>query len=430
MFCKPQTAWARFPLPSQRLRPALRWSAVAPAPCRYCIGIRAHDKAYRVRSARHAMASTFPRCDWHWRFLCAKCGNARSFHAIAFCPRTKHLFCLDCAPEYRTAHKPFWGWAYHYRMHCPWGSEGHAALDRLEFDGRHPWQLDSSWKRAKHGMSPRADFGDRWSFRVEPLEAITEETSRASWDAAAGWWTSRYSARGDVNREWVIDPALFRLLGDVRGRRILDAGCGSGYLARLLAQRGAHVVGVDHSAKLLEVARREEEAKSLGLEFREADLAHLPFLGEGTFDLVVSNVVLQDVVAFDGVFRELYRVLRPGGRLLFSVTHPCFERPVPGTWLRDPLDSERIEEWRGLLLDRYFDRVALWSAPSARAAPMVGFHRTLEDYATASYSAGFLIRRMVEPTPSPEAVERKYREFADYQRVPLFLIVEAIRPAT
>jgi hypothetical protein len=59
---------------------------------------------------------------------------------------------------------------------------------------------------------------------------------------------------------------------------------------------------------------------------------------------------------------------------------------------------------------------------------MVGFHRTLGDYATALHDAGFLITRMEEPTPSVKAVERRYREFADYQRVPLFLIFEAIRP--
>jgi SAM-dependent methyltransferase len=136
---------------------------------------------------------------------------------------------------------------------------------------------------------------------------------------------------------------------------------------------------------------------------------------------------MQDVVALDRAFRELHRVVRPGGRMLFSITHPCFERPVPGTWLREPPDSERIEEWKGLLLDRYFDRVALCWAPAGEPA-MVGLHRTLEDYASAMHGAGFLIVRMEEPMPSERAVERMYRQFADYRRVPLFLIVEAIRP--
>lgn len=277
-------------------------------------------------------------------------------------------------------------------------------------------------------MSRRRDLRDRWSFRIEPIERISEAVSRASWDSAAGWWTSRYSARGDVNREWVIDPTLFRLLGDVRGRRILDAGCGSGYLARLLAAKGAKVVGVDHSSRLLEVARREEKREPLGVEFHKADLARLsPFAG-GAFDVVVSNVVMQDVVAFAKAFREFHRVLRAGGRLLFSVTHPCFERPVPGMWVREPPDSERIEEWRGLLLDRYYDRVALWWGPSGQP-PMVGFHRTLEDYVAALHGAGLLIARMEEPRPSAEAIDRMYRQFADYVRVPNFLIVEAVRPA-
>lgn len=226
----------------------------------------------------------------------------------------------------------------------------------------------------------------------------------------------------------MIDPALFRLLGDVKGRRVLDAGCGSGYLARLLAAKGAEVVGVDHSAQLLEIARREEKKEPLGVKYLKADLGRLSPLAEAVFDVVVSNVVLQDVVAFDDAFREFHRVLRPGGRLLFSVTHPCFERPVPGMWIREPPDTERIEEWRGLLLDRYYDRVALWWGPSGQP-PMVGFHRTLEDYTTALGAAGFLIARMEEPRPGPEAIERMYRQFADYLRVPNFLIVEALQPA-
>ena len=276
-------------------------------------------------------------------------------------------------------------------------------------------------------MSRKADIAERWSVRVEPLSGVTEKISRASWDAAAAWWTSRYGPLGDVNREWVIDPALFRLLGDVRGQRILDAGCGSGYFARLLASKGAKVVGVDHSPELLQIARSQESDRPLGLAFYVADLARLSRLADDTFDIVVSNVVLQDVVHFEEVFREIHRVLRPGGRLLFSVTHPCFERPIPGTWIREPPDSERIEEWRGLLVDRYYDRVAIWCGLSGRP-PIVGFHRTLEDYAAALTAAGFLIARMEEPTPGPEALEQMYREFADYLRVPLFLIVEAIRP--
>jgi SAM-dependent methyltransferase len=397
--------------------------------CHYCRHIRTHSRRFRMRAPRHALDSAFPRCDWHWRFECSVCRRARAFHGVAYCAQERKFFCLYCAPEHRAPRRSFWGWLYYYRLRCPWRREWHAALDRLEHEGRHPWQTNRTLERTKNGMSRKEEIVAGWSSRVEPLERISEEDSRRGWDALAEWWAAQYSARGDVNREWVIDPALFRLLGDVRGQRILDAGCGAGYLARLLAARGAKLVGVDQSAKLLSLARQEESRSPLGIEYLEGDLARLPALHDGAFDVIVSNVVMQDVLHFQEAFRELRRVLRPGGRLLFSITHPCFERPVPGTWLREPPDSERIEEWKGLLVDRYYDRVAVWWGPAGRE-PVVGFHRTLEDYATGLREAGFLIARLEEPVPSDDAVRRMYRHFADYRRVPLFLIVEAVRPKT
>ncbi|HEX9341135.1 MAG TPA: methyltransferase domain-containing protein [Thermoplasmata archaeon] len=353
------------------------------------------------------------------------CGKSRHFHGIAYCGREQRFFCLYCAPEHRAPRKPFWGWSYHYRLRCPWRSEWHAALDRLEYERRHPWQVKRSWQRARRGMSEDENIQASWSFRVQALEDVTEEDSRKGWDSVAEWWISRYTERGDVNREWVIDPALFRLLGDVRGRRILDAGCGTGYLARILAAKGAIVVGVDLSPKLLAAARKQEALEPLGVEYEEADLADLSRFGDGTFDVVVSNVVMQDVLRYREAFRELRRIIRPGGQLLFSVTHPCFERPIPGSWLREPPDTERVEEWRGLLVDRYYDRVAVWWGPAGKETA-VGFHRTLEDYVTALHDAGFFVVRMEEPVPSEDALQRMYREFADYSRVPLFLIIEAI----
>jgi 2-polyprenyl-3-methyl-5-hydroxy-6-metoxy-1,4-benzoquinol methylase len=412
-----------------RVKPVLPMVGAMPRiDCRYCLQIRRHAPRYQVRPATHATHSTFPRCDWHWRFVCEKCGRSRHFHGIAYCERNRRLFCLYCAPEHRAPRRGFWGWSYSYRMRCPWRSEWHGALDRLEYDHRHPWQLDPAWRQAKRGMSHDEHMTPGWSFRVEPLEGVSDEHSRKGWDAVARWWISRYTPKGDVNREWVIDPALFRLLGDIRGRRVLDAGCGTGYLSRLLAAQGATVVGIDLSSRLLAEARAQEANEPLGVDYYEGNLADLSRFPEGTFDMIVSNVVMGDVVQFRQAFREFHRVLQPSGRLLFSVTHPCFERPVPGSWVREPPDSERVEEWRGLLVDRYYDRVAVWWGP-ARQESAVGFHRTLEDYVSAVHEAGFWIARMEEPRPTKEAVARRYRDFADYSRVPLFLIVEAIRPA-
>ncbi len=395
--------------------------------CRYCSLIKETAPRYRVRDARHALDSSFPRCDLHWRFVCAACGKPRHFHAIAFCHRKRAFFCLACAPEHPAASGRFWAWTYSYRMKCPWREEHHAALDRLEYDRRHPWQRWPAWSRARRGMTPSEDLPERWWSKVAPMNGITDDDVRKGWDDVAEWWVSRYTEKGDINREWVVDPALFEILGDVRGRRVLDAGCGTGYLARLLAKAGASVDGVDVSAKQLEAARADQARETLDIRYREGDLSDLGFFPADTFDVAVSNIVLQDVRRLPEAVREIHRVLRPGGRFIFSITHPSFEAPVPGRWISEPADSERIEDRQGMVVDRYFDRVAVyWGPPGEHLA--VGFHRPLRDYFDALKRAGFLVSRYEEPLPKEEALQRFPRYFRDMVRIPNFLIVEAVKP--
>jgi len=276
-------------------------------------------------------------------------------------------------------------------------------------------------------MTPSEDVPDRWAFKVAPTEGITDEDVRTGWDDVATWWVSRYTAKGDINREWVIDPALFEILGDVKGRRILDAGCGTGYLARLLARAGASVDGVDVSEKQLDSARADQAPAKRAIRYHHGDLADLRSFRDATFDIAVSNIVLQDVRRLPEAVREIHRVLRPGGRFVFSITHPSFEAPVPGRWAIEPADSERIEDREGMIVDRYFDRVAVyWGPPGEFLA--VGFHRPLRDYFEALHRAGFLVSRYEEPLPTEEALKRFPRYFRDMLRLPNFLIVEAVRP--
>src|SRR3990170_1565623 len=222
------------------------------ARCRYCEGIHLADLRYRVKPAKHDLDSSFPRCDIHWRFVCDVCGRSHHFNGIAWCPTGRQFLCIKCARRQLAVRKPFWRWKYYYSLGCPTCGREHAALDRLEYERKHPWQRNAASTRAKRGLSPDEEIVPPWTYGlVEDPSDITDAKIAAQWDALADVWSSGYTEFGDVNRRYVIDPVLFGMLGDVRGLRVLDAGCGFGYLSRLLAKRGATVEGQDISRKFI-----------------------------------------------------------------------------------------------------------------------------------------------------------------------------------
>lgn len=412
--------------PAATLTPLAPSRGVAVPDCRYCQIIHQHQEAYPLRPARHALDSSHPRCDRHWRYECAVCGNAHHFDGTAFCPEEERFFCVDCAPENSAQQTHFWDWSYHYRLRCPWHDGTHDALDYLEFQGTHPWQRRAEWEATRQGMTTSEALPSEWDLDVGPAEAVTDEDLARGWDGVAEWWLPRCNPRGDLNREWVIDPVLLDFVGELKDRRVLDAGCGTGYLSRRLAQEGAIVVGVDFSRGLLAFARREEMASPLGVTYHEGDLAEVPFLEDGSFDVAVSNMVLQDVRRYREAVAEIFRVLRPGGRFVFSLTHPAFDRP-PARWVHEPPDSARVED-RQLLLSDYFERNAIYWAPSGKP-PAIGFHRPLRDYFEALHDAGFVVHRLEEPLPGREALQKHFRQMVDFKQAPNFILIDARRPA-
>jgi len=235
------------------------------------------------------------------------------------------------------------------------------------------------------------------------------------WDYNADAVADAYGPEGESNREVVLNPALLPMLGEVEGRRVLDAGCGEGYLSRMLARRGARVVAVDYSAKLLETARQRTPAE-LSVEYIHANCEDLHVLKDDSFDLIVSNVVLQDLPDLAAAVAELFRVLRPGCFAALAITHPVFAAPVYG-WVRD--EQGRKLYWK---VDRYFSEGPLEQAyPSGSDRPVLLFHRTLTTYFNTLTEAGFAVERLLEPTPDEGKLE-KYPGFIDDFRMAHFLI--------
>ena len=131
-----------------------------------------------------------------------------------------------------------------------------------------------------------------------------------------------------------------RLIGDVRGRRVLDLGCGGGHTAVGLAGRGARVIATDHDPGQLFAARALATRESIAVEFHEAGPAELAFLRADLIDTAVSVWSLSLVDDLDRVLRQVHRVLRPGGQIIIALPHPA-------TLCADPVDSSRTtRSWR------------------------------------------------------------------------------------
>ena len=195
-----------------------------------------------------------------------------------------------------------------------------------------------------------------------------------------------YTAETEANliNGYYMRPAIVDLAGDVTGRRILDAGCGSGPIASALRDRGATVTGFDSSAGMLELARRRLGPDA---DLHLADLAStLPF-PDGAFDDAIAALVLHYLEDWTGPLAELRRVLRPGGRLIASVDHPLQGHPLvrPGT-----------DYWAT------FQYSVETTTSSGQSFVLTYWHRPLPAMISAFTTAGFRIAAIDEPLPAPD----------------------------
>jgi SAM-dependent methyltransferase len=223
---------------------------------------------------------------------------------------------------------------------------------------------------------------------AEPGEST--RASRSWWDGEAPSYQVEHGAfLGDADFLWGPEGLRERdagLLGEVRGRRILEMGCGGAQCSRWLVEQGADAVGFDLSEGQLAEARRIDDRTGVRVPLVQADAEVLPF-ADASFDTVCSAYGGVPFVADSAaVMREVARVLRPGGRWVFSTTHPfrwCF-RDDPGP--------------RGLVVESsYFDRRAYVEQDERGTATYVEHHRTIGDRVREIVGAGLVLDDIVEP---------------------------------
>jgi ubiquinone/menaquinone biosynthesis C-methylase UbiE len=237
-------------------------------------------------------------------------------------------------------------------------------------------------------------------------------------DNAAAW--DRHSAAYQAAAQLPTDVAHYgpdigteadlRLLGDLKGKRVLELGCGGAQCSIAFAKQGATAIGIDFSAEQLAYARRLCEREEVRVELRHGDLADLAFLRADSIDLVFSAYAFGYVEDLNRVFRQVHRVLKVGAPLVFSLPHPAY----------DMIDDDSDQP---LLVRRsYFDPSPIeyeWNGTA-----FTDYHHTISDIYTSLVRAGYRVDTILEPAPTHVGPRSQFwRETFRY--VPRTLIIRA-----
>ncbi|HEV2992395.1 MAG TPA: class I SAM-dependent methyltransferase [Candidatus Angelobacter sp.] len=221
--------------------------------------------------------------------------------------------------------------------------------------------------------------------------------ARRSWDINAEFWDKRMGEGNDFFNI-LVWPAVEKLLYPVTGERILDVACGNGLTSRRLARAGARVTAFDFSEAMLNHARKRGGLPEI--DYRIVDVTNrdaLLDLEVAAFDGALCNMALMDIARIDTLMNALVSLLRPNGRFVFSILHPCFNNPAT-------VQMGELEDRAGDFVTTYSVKISRYLTPFTQVGlAMVGqpephpyFHRSLSALLAPAFEAGLALDGLEE----------------------------------
>jgi len=231
-----------------------------------------------------------------------------------------------------------------------------------------------------------------------------------AYEKLAEWYAATVDSK--PHNAYYERPATLSLLPDVRGKIVLDAGCGPGAYAQLLLDRGAQVVGVDVSPRMVQLARARLKDRA---EVHLADLGQgLPFMADASFDVVLSPLVLDCIRDQKAVFEEFHRLLRRPGVLVFSQGHPFADYLLcKRTGQTESYFATELVEWE-------------WHVPGEPVS-VPWYRRPLSEILNPLIDAGFHLDRVLEPVPTDDFRKADPRRYEELTREPGFICIRALK---
>ena len=267
-------------------------------------------------------------------------------------------------------------------------------------------------------------------------ERDTLELNRRGWNTiSAGYQRERRISTDDVHYGPLAPGEReLGLLGAVRGKSILEVGCGGGQNAIVLTKWGAICTGVDPSDAQLAHARKLAQEHGLEVQFTSGKAEDLGDFAAESFDLVLSSYAFDYVTGIQRAYSEVWRVLKPGGPFVFCQSHPWFQ--AVGWFLAGDPDAPEIGDYASWPAHEEWD----WAFEDGTSAPMRGHLRPLAQIINQLIETGFLLERFLEQNyedvagASPEELERlpytypthpDEQEYKVMRKLPFTLLLKA-----
>jgi ubiquinone/menaquinone biosynthesis C-methylase UbiE len=229
---------------------------------------------------------------------------------------------------------------------------------------------------------------------------------------------SDYHSGRTKSRKYLLDPALFEVIGNVRGKKVLDIACGAGDISIKLTQRGAKCIGLDFSKELIELAKKEAGKLRLDVDYRVMDAKNIGVL-KRKFDLAIVALFFPHLKKFKDIvkaIRNIQKLLKENGRLVVAEPHPAFD-----FYMRNRLKSGNFKYFSSGLPYKF--QMVICKHPLSSEA----YHWTLQDYSRAFFEGGFIIRRIIEPQPSPKSKSIDPKWFKERSKYPSYIIFDCAR---
>ena len=228
----------------------------------------------------------------------------------------------------------------------------------------------------------------------------------------------RFQKRGYNANDLIEIPNFKKMLPDVKGKRILDLGCGYGEMDLYLKKLGAeYILGIDLSEHMINIANKEN--KKDGVEYRVLAMEDIATITD-KFDIVISSLAFHYVEDYNKLLKDIYSLLNQDGYLVFSQEHPLVTSIILSNDIKHR-HTEINNKWVCLVADynRVGKRISDWNDEA-----VIKYHRNFSEIINGLVNNNFKIEEILEPTPSEEAVEKVPKYIHQYDR-PYFLFIRA-----